>query len=273
MSEANVKMNPLIATAAVAVIIFSAVGVGVMTGVIPSSKSSTDALTPAEIRTAPASEVKSASAPDAIPANVPVRKPSAETAQKRTPGVQPHQPPQQVAMSEPAPAAVPLSPPPAPEPIPAAAPVPPPTAAALVCAECGVIDRINVVEKKGSGGAVGVAGGAVVGGLLGHQVGSGRGNTAATVLGAVGGALAGNEVEKRVNTTKEYHVIVRMEDGNTRYFTYQSAPPYAVGERVKVINGKLSRGRSIGLTRLESLTLQLGRIMTRSIRLSVQIQI
>ena len=39
MSETTQRMNPLIATAAVAVIIFSAVGVGVMTGLIPSSMS------------------------------------------------------------------------------------------------------------------------------------------------------------------------------------------------------------------------------------------
>jgi outer membrane lipoprotein SlyB len=237
MSETNIKLNPLIATAAVALIIFSAVGVGVMTGIVPSSKSSNDALTPVETKTAPqasaapAPEVKPAPAPEAKPASVPVRKPSAQVAHKRTPDVQPSKPPEHVAMNDPAPV-------PAPAPAPAAASVPP----APVCYECGVIDRINIIEKKGSGSGLGAVGGAVVGGLLGNQIGAGRGNTAATVLGAVGGAVAGNEVEKHVNTAKEYHVIVRMEDGNTRSFTFQSAPPYAPGERVKVIDGRLSKG-------------------------------
>ena len=39
MSESQAKMNPIIVIAAIAVIVFSAVGVGVMTGVIPSSMS------------------------------------------------------------------------------------------------------------------------------------------------------------------------------------------------------------------------------------------
>jgi uncharacterized protein YcfJ len=42
---------------------------------------------------------------------------------------------------------------------------------------------------------VGTAIGAVAGGLLGNQVGGGRGNTLATVAGAVGGGYAGNRIE------------------------------------------------------------------------------
>jgi uncharacterized protein YcfJ len=43
----------------------------------------------------------------------------------------------------------------------------------------------------------GAAIGAVAGGVLGHQVGSGSGNTAATVGGAVLGGIAGHQIEKR----------------------------------------------------------------------------
>lgn len=45
--------------------------------------------------------------------------------------------------------------------------------------------------------AVGIGLGAVVGGLLGNQVGDGRGRTLATIAGAMGGAYAGNEIAKR----------------------------------------------------------------------------
>jgi len=41
----------------------------------------------------------------------------------------------------------------------------------------------------------GTAIGAVVGGLVGHQVGGGKGRTLATVAGAVGGGYAGNRIE------------------------------------------------------------------------------
>jgi len=208
MSEPNTKMNPLMATAAVAVIIFSAVGVGVMTGIIPSSKSANDSLTPSEARIAPAPEVKAAPAP--------VHKPAAQVAHKRTPSAEPRQ---QLAMNESAAARAPR-----------------------ICTECGVIDTINVIDKKGEGSGVGAVGGAVVGGLVGNQIGNGRGNTVATVAGALGGAFAGNEVEKRVKSVKEYQVTVRMEDGNTRSFTLDGAPGYAVGDKVKVIDGRLVKG-------------------------------
>lgn len=44
---------------------------------------------------------------------------------------------------------------------------------------------------------VGIGIGAVIGGLLGSQVGGGSGRTIATIAGAVGGGYLGNEVAKR----------------------------------------------------------------------------
>jgi len=44
---------------------------------------------------------------------------------------------------------------------------------------------------------VGAGLGAVAGGLLGHTVGGGNGNTAATAVGAVAGAFVGNDLAKR----------------------------------------------------------------------------
>ncbi len=44
---------------------------------------------------------------------------------------------------------------------------------------------------------LGIGVGAVIGGLLGNQVGSGDGKTLATIAGAVGGGYLGNEIAKR----------------------------------------------------------------------------
>ena len=44
---------------------------------------------------------------------------------------------------------------------------------------------------------IGIGVGAVVGGLLGNQVGGGNGKTLATIAGAVGGGFLGNEIAKR----------------------------------------------------------------------------
>ena len=44
---------------------------------------------------------------------------------------------------------------------------------------------------------VGIGVGAVVGGLLGNQIGGGNGKTLATIAGAVGGGYVGNEIAKK----------------------------------------------------------------------------
>jgi outer membrane lipoprotein SlyB len=75
--------------------------------------------------------------------------------------------------------------------------------------------------------------------VLGHQIGSGRGNTAATVLGAAGGAYAGHQVEKSNKTTTTYQVVVKMEEGNTRYFNFSKPTSYQIGDKVKIVDKKL----------------------------------
>jgi len=119
-------------------------------------------------------------------------------------------------------------------------PVPPaPVAAISVCAECGVIESVREVDAKGKGSGLGAIGGAVVGGLLGNQVGAGRGKDAMTVVGAVGGAVAGNEVEKRVKTSKSYEVTVRLNDGSSRVISEAGQPSWHPGDKVKVVNGAI----------------------------------
>jgi outer membrane lipoprotein SlyB len=111
--------------------------------------------------------------------------------------------------------------------------------AKLKCAECGVIESVRETQNRGEGTGLGAVGGAVVGGLLGNQVGSGRGNTAVTVIGAVGGVVAGNEIEKRVKSTKACEITVRFDDGSSRVINAASAPTWRAGDKVKVINGAI----------------------------------
>ena len=76
--------------------------------------------------------------------------------------------------------------------------------------------------------------------MLGNQVGQGSGKTVATVLGGVGGVLAGREIEKNVKKTTVYSVQVRMEDGSLRSF--EQASVIAVGAKVTVEAGSLRAG-------------------------------
>lgn len=93
------------------------------------------------------------------------------------------------------------------------------------------IDRI---EDAGQGSAVGVIGGGLVGGLLGNQVGQGNGRKAMTVLGAVGGAVAGNAIEKKVKSSVHFDVKVRLADGSTRVLRYDEQPQFQPGDQIRL---------------------------------------
>jgi len=111
-------------------------------------------------------------------------------------------------------------------------------AAAPVCASCGTVESVQAVKVKGEGSGVGAVAGGVIGGVVGNQFGSGNGRKAMTVVGAVGGGLAGHEVEKQVKAKTVYTVKVRMDDGTLR--TVQQAQAPAVGAKVKVDGQQLS---------------------------------
>jgi outer membrane lipoprotein SlyB len=104
------------------------------------------------------------------------------------------------------------------------------------CRECGVVESVREISQPGKGSGVGGVGGAVVGGVLGHQVGGGRGNDLATVAGAIGGAFAGNAIEKRVNASKRYEITVRLDGGSTRIFN-ESTSNWRSGDHVRIVDG------------------------------------
>ncbi|MBL8519284.1 MAG: glycine zipper 2TM domain-containing protein [Betaproteobacteria bacterium] len=113
--------------------------------------------------------------------------------------------------------------------------------ASAACDNCGTVTEMKTVEVKGEGSGVGAVAGGVIGGVLGHQVGGGRGKDVATVAGAVGGAYAGHQIEKNAKKKTQHQVIVKLENGTTRTFTYNAATAFKVGDKIKVENNKLVR--------------------------------
>lgn len=222
MSEPTSKTSPFVIAASVAVIIASIVGVGAMTGLIPGrgAKSEVPAVTatsqPAGM---PASPTQPAASTEAKPVMAdkpvvaqpePVAKPAAKKhAAKSTSS-------QRTEMAE-------------------------NKSPANVCGHCGVITAIRTVEQAGEGSGLGAIAGGVVGGLLGHQVGGGTGKDIATIAGAVGGGYAGHQIEKKVKTTKHYEIIVRMDDGSHRTMVRETQPAFAIGDKVKIVDGALVR--------------------------------
>ena len=107
------------------------------------------------------------------------------------------------------------------------------------CRDCGTVISSRTVEQAQKASGLGAVGGAVVGGLLGNQVGSGSGRTLATVAGAAAGGYAGNNIERSRNTKMVTETRVRMDDGAIRTFTNQGS--YRNGAKVRVDHGSLVR--------------------------------
>ncbi|MFP5391257.1 MAG: glycine zipper 2TM domain-containing protein [Gammaproteobacteria bacterium] len=106
----------------------------------------------------------------------------------------------------------------------------------------GTIDSIQVVRGPGQTNGTGAVIGGLVGAVAGNQVGSGTGRTAATVAGAVAGAAIGNKVEANRNQGAEmYQISVRMDNGDYRNVTQDSVYDLRVGNRVRIVDGRVYR--------------------------------
>ncbi|MDR6390986.1 glycine zipper 2TM domain-containing protein [Paraburkholderia phenoliruptrix] len=222
------RIHPLIAGAAVAVILASATGIAAMTGLLPSSHAVTEpSPAPSTVAAQTASGALSATqapqpaiaqtAQQPVPHAAPVRPPvhrthSGGTAAPRYAGNDGYQTANEPAAARPVPAD-PYS---------------------------GEVVAINTVQSPEPTTGLGALGGAVAGGLVGNQIGGGRGKILTTIAGAVGGGLAGNGIEHAVRKQTTYQVQVRMQDGSYRNFDYQTQPPVQIGERVHVSGDTLT---------------------------------
>jgi len=207
-------LHPLLTAAAISVIVLSAVGVGVLTGLLPSPLAK-----PADIAQVAEADVSAsvggrdfgkASAYEAVRETTPARHDALE---RRTASR---------AAAEPAPS-----------------PRESVRPAAATCSNCGTVQSMRAVQVAGQGTGLGAVGGGVVGGVVGNQIGGGSGRTVFTVLGAIGGAFAGNEVEKRARTSTQYELTVRMDDGSLRTFHSASPYPWRSGDPVRVVDGSV----------------------------------
>jgi outer membrane lipoprotein SlyB len=88
---------------------------------------------------------------------------------------------------------------------------------------------------------VGMVHGGLADGAIGHHVGSGRGNTAATIAGALGGAVIGNEIEKTQEQGPRYRVTVRIDSGAALIVEETRGVDLRVGDRVRVESNRVYR--------------------------------
>ncbi len=110
-----------------------------------------------------------------------------------------------------------------------------------LCDGCAIVDSVTTEKQKGEGGIVGKVGGAVVGGVLGHQIGGGTGKTLATIGGAAAGAYAGNEVQKRSSAKTIWRTRVTQKDGSQRSFETSTDPGWKPGTVVRIDGATLRK--------------------------------
>lgn len=217
---AATPLHPLVMAAAISLILLSAIGIASLIGILPKMKPTETA--PVAAITAEKTDVSASAPAPVIAENTPEKSAAAVPAPVKPAvhHVQHHSSSysegRNVSTERQAPAAA-------------------------ICYDCGTVTDVNAVAVKGSASGLGAVGGAVAGGVVGHQVGGGKGRDALTVLGALGGALAGNAIEKSQRSTTRYDVSVRMEDGSNRTFSFNTAPAFSSGDRVRVNNGELVR--------------------------------
>lgn len=221
------RIHPLVAGAAVSVMLVSLTGIAAITGLIPTSHStaaSQSAGTPvatsvgaATAATSPAALLESKADEETQEAKAkPVKEEKRSYAPRQT----------QTSHTQPRRAAN------AAQPAVAQAPA--------ICHSCGRVESVQAIQQAAQPSGVGMVAGAVLGGVLGNQVGGGNGRKIATVAGAVGGGYAGNEIERRTRATTTYQVRVRMEDGEMRTFPFAQQPGWSTGDRVRVVDGQLA---------------------------------
>ncbi|HEY8023863.1 MAG TPA: glycine zipper 2TM domain-containing protein [Burkholderiaceae bacterium] len=211
METNKTRIHPLMAGAAIAVILVSLVGVAAITGVLPGARGQAQ---PGLIDST--GHIQDANTPVgvALPTGTQGNTSGAATLSQNAQGAAPQN--TQAPVNEPVPRQV------------------------AACQSCGTVESVQSIEHQARPSGVGAVAGALIGGVIGNRFGGGNGRALTTVAGAVGGGVAGNAIEKHGNTTVSYQVRVKMENGKVRTFPYAAQPGWNAGDRVQVVNGTLS---------------------------------
>ena len=112
-------------------------------------------------------------------------------------------------------------------------------------ARTGTVETIRQVDRQKYAPGAGAVTGALIGGGLGSIAGGGWGKAAAVVVGAVGGGIVGNELQKN-QTELIWEIGIRYDDGGYGTISQAQSPGLRIGDRVRVTDTGLEllpRGR------------------------------
>jgi len=193
------RIHPLMAAAAASVIVVSLTGAAAITGLLPTSNSAPEPSMPLAAASPYAMPQAGMQVPAGYVAQPGQMMPVAANGQQLVPAMVPAMvPAQQVAYAQPV-----------------AQPQPQPTVIIQEKPVVKVVEKTRVVHAKpqpvryeeprysqpapapAQPNYVGIGTGAVIGGLIGNQIGGGNGKKLATVAGVIGGGIIGNEIANR----------------------------------------------------------------------------
>ena len=174
IAESLKRIHPLLAVAAVSVTLFSLVGIAAITGVLPTSQGANRDASASEKQ----ADTQSLRAEEVIPADELSGKKHSPKVAHASQSARTQQTSGQGDNTESAQRSTGVS-------------------ANSQTANTQAANTQTAHKPAAQNSPVGIGVGAVIGGVLGNQVGSGDGKTLATILGAVGGGYIGNEVAKK----------------------------------------------------------------------------
>ena len=111
------------------------------------------------------------------------------------------------------------------------------------CADCGIVERIDVVPSgRSAPSATGAVLGGIVGAVAGRQIsketGGSKGNkNISAAAGAAAGAVAGNAIQNR--TSGSYDITVRMDDGRRVTINQHDLGGVRENTYVRIQNGRV----------------------------------
>ena len=102
----------------------------------------------------------------------------------------------------------------------------------------GVVESVREVRITPHDTGVGTAGGAVLGGLAGSNVGGGNGQIAGAIGGAILGGIIGQNIEKSANERRGLEVTVLLDTGKYLAIVQEADEPFRPGDRVRILSGR-----------------------------------
>jgi outer membrane lipoprotein SlyB len=114
--------------------------------------------------------------------------------------------------------------------------------AGLKCRDsCGRVSEVKNEQRDGDGSVAGMAGGGVVGAVVGRKLAGGSSSATknvATAAGAVGGALLGKKIEQKLTKHAVWTVNYTLYNGKDASAEFSQDPGLKVGDLIEVRDGK-----------------------------------